>query len=158
MALLRPRLMSASLIGRSRSSSFRLSTIAVLMSLAGSRFYFELGTRALPSWDSKTRWNNLFDGLAVQARQVQADMRTRLIHCPARDIIPPLGEVAFPPIEFDHSLLLCRCGFPGPAELGAVAPIDHRSYSREASERALGAIPTLPRGPSMTGRLPPSST
>ena len=30
--------MSASLIGRSGSSTFRLSTIAVLMSLAGSRF------------------------------------------------------------------------------------------------------------------------
>ena len=27
---------------------------------------FGLGTRALPSWDSKTRWNNLFDGLAVR--------------------------------------------------------------------------------------------
>jgi hypothetical protein len=30
--------MSASLIGRSRSSAFRLSTITVSMSLAGSRF------------------------------------------------------------------------------------------------------------------------
>src|SRR5882762_8937685 len=26
---------------------------------------FGLGTRALPSWDSKTRWNNLWGGLAV---------------------------------------------------------------------------------------------
>ena len=38
------------------------------------------------------------------------------------------------------------------------APIDHRSNSREASERVLGAIPTLPQGPRLTGRLPPSST
>src|SRR5580704_8039637 len=27
---------------------------------------FGIGTRALPSWDSKTRWNNLLDGLAVK--------------------------------------------------------------------------------------------
>ena len=26
---------------------------------------FGIGTPALPSWDSKTRWNNLLDGLAV---------------------------------------------------------------------------------------------
>ena len=50
-----------------------------------------IGTRAIPSWDSKTRWNNLLRGLAGSCRQVQADMRTHLIHRPARDIIPPLG-------------------------------------------------------------------
>ncbi len=27
---------------------------------------FGIGTRALPSWDSKTRWNNLYRGLAVR--------------------------------------------------------------------------------------------
>ena len=26
---------------------------------------FGIGTKALPSWDSKTRWNNLYRGLAV---------------------------------------------------------------------------------------------
>ena len=41
--------MSASLIGRLGSSTFRLSTVAVLMSLAGSRFYFGIRTKALPS-------------------------------------------------------------------------------------------------------------
>src|SRR5437773_6103288 len=51
---------------------------------------FGIGTRALPLWDSKTRWNDLLGGLADR-RQVQADMRTHLIHRPARDIIPPLG-------------------------------------------------------------------
>ena len=30
-------------------------------------------------------------GLAVERRQVQADIRTHLIHRPARDIFPPLG-------------------------------------------------------------------
>ena len=32
----------------------------------GLALLFGLGTRALPSWDSKTRWNNLFRGLAVR--------------------------------------------------------------------------------------------
>src|ERR1700677_3438080 len=27
---------------------------------------FGIGTKALPSWGSKTRWNNLLDGLAVR--------------------------------------------------------------------------------------------
>ena len=52
---------------------------------------FGIGTKAVPSWDSRMRWNNLLGGLAVRQRQVQADIRTHLIHRPARDIIPPLG-------------------------------------------------------------------
>ena len=31
----------------------------------GLLLLFGLGTMALPSWDSKTRWNNLFLGLAI---------------------------------------------------------------------------------------------
>ena len=54
---------------------------------------FGIGTGALPSWDSRTRRNNLLVGLAVEERRVQADMRTHLIHRPARDIFPPLGGV-----------------------------------------------------------------
>jgi hypothetical protein len=27
---------------------------------------FGIGTKALPLWDSKTRWNNLFRGLAIR--------------------------------------------------------------------------------------------
>ena len=50
-----------------------------------------IGTRALPSWDPRTRRNNLWVGLAVRRRQVQADMRTHLIHRPARDIFPLQG-------------------------------------------------------------------
>jgi hypothetical protein len=50
-----------------------------------------IGTKALPSWDSRTRRNDLWVGLAVDERQVQADIRSHLIRRPARDIIPPLG-------------------------------------------------------------------
>ncbi len=80
----------SSLIGHLGSSAFRLSAAAVSMSLAGfsnrpfgvKRFQtirrcsvdvsrglvllFGIGTRALPSWDSKTRRNNLLVGLAVR--------------------------------------------------------------------------------------------
>jgi hypothetical protein len=54
---------------------------------------FGIGTKALPSWDSRTRRNNLLVGLAVKVkeRQGQADMRTHLIRRPARDIFPLLG-------------------------------------------------------------------
>ena len=55
--------MSASLIGHWVSSTFRLSTVAVSMSLAGSRFSSESALKALPSWGSKTRRNNLLVGL-----------------------------------------------------------------------------------------------
>ena len=50
-----------------------------------------IGTKAVPSWDPRTRWNDLLVGLAIRQRQAQADMRSHLIHRPARDIIPPLG-------------------------------------------------------------------
>jgi hypothetical protein len=52
---------------------------------------FGIGTKALPAWDSRTRWNNLLVGLTVEERQVQADIRTHLIHRPATDILPLLG-------------------------------------------------------------------
>ena len=64
--ILRCKRMSASLIGHLGSSTFRLSAAAVSMSLAGSRFSSESAQRALPSWDSRTRWNNLSGGLAVR--------------------------------------------------------------------------------------------
>ena len=43
--------MSASLIGHSGSSAFRLSTTTVSMSLTGSCFSSESAPGALPSWD-----------------------------------------------------------------------------------------------------------
>ena len=83
---------SASLIGHLGSSTFRLSTACSVDVAHGLVLLFGIGTKALPSWDSRTRWNNLLRRPCRQTeRQVQADMRTHLIHRPARDIIPPLG-------------------------------------------------------------------
>src|SRR5512135_2963194 len=58
--------MSASLIGRLGSSAFRLSTTAVFDVTHGLVLLFGIGTKALPPWDSRTRWNNLMGGLAVK--------------------------------------------------------------------------------------------
>jgi hypothetical protein len=87
----RPRLMSASLIGRLGSSAFRLSTCTVSMSLTGSCFSSD---SALGPFHHgvRRRGGTIFGStLPSDRRQVQADIRTRLIHRPARDIIPPLG-------------------------------------------------------------------
>jgi hypothetical protein len=48
-------------------------------------------------------------------------MRVHLIHRPARDIIPPLGGSRVSSYRIDLMCPSCCCGFPGPAELGAVA-------------------------------------
>src|SRR5271167_4879490 len=83
--------MSASLIGRLGSSTFRLSAAAVSMSLTGSCFSSE---SALGPFHHGIRGRGgtiFWSALPADERQVQADMRTHLIHRPARDIIPPLG-------------------------------------------------------------------
>ena len=58
----------------------------------GLALLFGIGTKAVPSWDPRTRWNNLY---ARPCRQTSGrskrTSRTHLIHRPARDIIPPLG-------------------------------------------------------------------
>jgi hypothetical protein len=84
--------MSASLIGRLGVKHFQTIRRCGVDVTHGLVLLFGIGARALPSWDSKTRWSNLMGGLAVSCWQVQADMRTHLIHRPARDIIPPLGD------------------------------------------------------------------
>src|SRR3989442_76288 len=50
----------------SGSSTFRPSTNSSVDVAHGLALLFGLGTKALPSWDSKTRWNNLLGGLAVR--------------------------------------------------------------------------------------------
>src|SRR3974390_2649 len=58
--------MCASLVGRFGSSAFRLSTNALLIFACGIVLLFGIGTDALPSWGSRTRWNDLLRGLAVK--------------------------------------------------------------------------------------------
>src|SRR5258705_2460263 len=85
------RLESASLIGRSRSSTFRLSTTAVSMSLAGSCFSTESAPRPFHHGIRGRGGTIFWAALPSEERQDQADSRTHLIHRPARDIFPLLG-------------------------------------------------------------------
>jgi hypothetical protein len=87
----RCRSMSASLIGRLGSSTFRLSAAAVSMSLTGSCFSSESAPRPFHHGIRRQGGAIFWSALPADERQVQADIRTHLIHRPARDIIPPLG-------------------------------------------------------------------
>ena len=67
--------MFASLIGHLRSSTFRLSTTAVLMSLTGSRFSSESAPRPF-HYGIRGRGGTIFgSALPLHQRQVQADIR-----------------------------------------------------------------------------------
>src|SRR6201990_2649153 len=82
---------SASLIGHSGSSTFRLSTTTTSMSLTGSCFSSESAPRPFHH-GIRGRGGTIYTAaLPSIKRQVQADMRTHLIHRPARDILPLLG-------------------------------------------------------------------
>ena len=84
---------------------------------------FGIGTKALPSWDSKTRWNNLWGSLAVRTT-VGSSGHTISPHPSSREGRHSTARwsSSFPPIAFDPAPFSCRCDFPGPAELGAVNP------------------------------------
>jgi hypothetical protein len=85
--------MSASLIGRLGSSAFRPSAITVSMSLAGSCFSSESAPGPFHH-GIRRRGGTIFTAaLPSDERQVQADIRTHLIHRPARDIFPRLGGI-----------------------------------------------------------------
>ena len=49
-------------------------------------------------------------------------------------------ELEFPPIAFDPVRVSCRCGFPGPAELGAVNPDAMHDHSQPACQGARATI------------------
>ena len=77
------------------SSTFRPSTTGVLMSLAGSRFSSESALRPFHHGVRRRGGTIYWAALPSDEQQVQADIRTHLIHRPARDIIPPRVELEF---------------------------------------------------------------
>jgi hypothetical protein len=58
--------MSASLIGRLRVKHFQTIRRCCLDVAHGLVLLFGIGTKALPLWDSRTRWSNLYRGVAVR--------------------------------------------------------------------------------------------
>jgi len=74
-------------------------------------------------------------------RQVQADMRTHLIHRPARDTFHRLVELDFPPMAFDlFRPSCCRGCLSGPAELGAVNPDAMHDHGQPSSQCDNGSL------------------
>src|SRR5450756_3221576 len=101
--------MSASLIGHLGSSTFRLSTTAMSMSLAGSCFSSESAPGPFHHGIRRRGGTIFWSALPSVERQDQADMRTHLIHRPARDIFPRLGGSRLSPIGFDPEQFSCCC-------------------------------------------------
>ena len=94
----------ASLIGRSGSSAFRpTTTTAVSMSLTGSCFSSESALRPFHHGIRRRGGTIYWTALPSVERQVQATLRTHLIHRPARDIIPPRGGARV------SSYRMCSC-------------------------------------------------
>jgi|SRR5579862_9750 len=134
--------MSASLIGRSGSSTFRLCIAAVSMSLAGSRFSsdsapgpFHHGIRrrggtilwaALPSSDGRSKRTCELTSSIVQRG-------TSFHHA---------VELEFSPIVLDSGGWSCRHGLPGPAELGAVHPDAVHNHSQPTCQGSNEILPT----------------
>src|ERR1700676_642973 len=131
------RLESASLIGHLRSSTFRLSTYAVSMSLAGSCFSSESAHQG-PS----------IMGFEDEAEQSfgrpcrQKNGRTKRTHELTSSIVPRgtsfhrSAELWFSPIGFDPERFSCCCRglLPGPPELGAVNPYAVHDHGQPASQ------------------------
>ena len=129
--------MSASLIGRLGSSTFRLSTTAMSMSPTGSRFSpesalgpFHHGIRgrggtifgsALPSGDGRSKRTCELTSSIVP--------RGTSFHCRV--------ELGFPPIGFDPVRVSCSCCglLSGPAELSSVNPDAVHDHGQPAGQR-----------------------
>ena len=82
-----------------------------------------LGARALPSWDPRTRWNNLLSDLSVK-RTVGPSRHANSPHPSSRQghYFTAWWSSKYPPIAFDPERTSCRCSFSGPSELAAISP------------------------------------
>src|SRR5215472_8030789 len=105
---------------------------------------YGIGTWALPSWDSKTRWNDLLGGLAVGRSKRTRELTSSIV--PRGTLFHHLVELGFPPTSFD--LVGCSRGrsLPGPAELGAVNPDAVHDYSQPSRQRDNRSFHPAPSG------------
>jgi hypothetical protein len=129
--------MSASLIGHSGSSTFRLPTCAVSTSLAGSRFSSESAPGpSIMGFEDKVE-----QSLARPCREMNGrpSGHTNSPHPSSREgHHSTIGGYQVSPICFDP-LWLSGCGdLPGPSEFGAVNPDavhDHGQSARQGHDR-----------------------
>src|SRR3974390_34662 len=131
---------SASLIGRSGSSAFKLSTTSVVGVAHGLALLFGIGTEALPLWDPRMRRTNLRGGLTEAEPGGQYDLTSSIV--PRGTSSHHVVERVFLPIAVG-CLLSCGYGLlPDPAELGAINPNavhDHGQPARQRHNRFLHA-------------------
>src|SRR6516165_4702142 len=82
-----------------------------------------LGARALPSWDPRTRWNNLLSGLSVK-RTIGPSRHANSPHPSSREghYSTAWWSSKYPPIAFDLERTSYRCSSSGPSELAAISP------------------------------------
>src|SRR6266566_10002219 len=96
----------------------------------GLALLFGLGTKALPSWDSKMRWNNLYRGLAVGRSKRTYELTSSIV--PRGTPFHRLVELEFPPIAFDPERPSCCSSFSGPSELSAINPDAMHNHGQPA--------------------------
>src|SRR5262249_8187800 len=100
----------------SGSSTFRLTTTPVSMSLRGSLFSADSAPRPFHHGDSKTRWTNLSGGLAVNMTAGPSG-QTISPHPSSREgHHSTAGGARSPPIAFDRPRLSSHWKLPGPPE------------------------------------------
>src|SRR3984957_12991740 len=99
---------------------------------------FGIGTWALPSWDPRTRWNNLLDDLAVSVTAGPSGS-TNSPHPSSREghLSTAWWSSGFSPLGYDPERFSCCCRglFSGPAELGAVDPDAVHNHGQPARQR-----------------------
>jgi hypothetical protein len=120
----------------------------------GLALLFGIGTRALPSWDPRTRWNNLTGGLAVGRSKRPSGLTSSIV--PRGTSFHRWVDLELSPIGFDPERFSCCCRgwLPGPAELGAVNPYAvhddgqpaSQGHAPAAMQRSGEAAPPLPAG------------
>ena len=98
---------------------------------------FGIGTGALPSWDSKTRRNNLTDGLAFMNGRSKRPSELTSSIVPRGTSFHHSVELECLPIRSDLVRLSCRdrCLFSGPAELGAINPDAVHDHGQTPGQR-----------------------
>jgi hypothetical protein len=101
---------------------------------------FGISTKALPSRDSRTRWNNLDSDLAVRST-VEPSSSSISPHPSSREgHHHSTASVECSPIAFDPAGSSCCRDLSGPAEFGAVKPYpvhDHGQPTRQRHDRLL---------------------
>src|ERR1700739_570550 len=92
------------------------------MSLAGSCFSTESAHRPFHHGIRRQGGTIFAAALPIVGGRSKRTCALTLSIAPRGTSFHRLVELEFPPIAFDAARRSCRCGLPGPAELGAINP------------------------------------